>query len=96
MANTEIRAALVALIEDLEEMVVPRIPSGSHLLTVNVSMEYNLKTTGQDDEIYNTRVIGMGKNYLGSQNRFEKILKQTSKQTPPLANHILMSHTDDS
>lgn len=43
-------------------------------------MEYNLKTTGQDDEIYNTSVIGIGKNYLDSQNRFVKILKQMNKQ----------------
>lgn len=41
-------------------------------------MESNLKTTGQDDEISNLRVTGIGKNPLGSQ---VNILKQTKPPT---------------
>ena len=57
---------------------VSRIPSGSYLLNLKVSTESNLKTPGQDDEISNLRVTGIGKNPLGSQ---VNILKQTKPPT---------------
>ena len=53
-------------------------------------METNLKTTGQDDEISNLRVTGIGKNPLGSQVRFTQFIK--TNKTPYI---LLMIHTED-
>lgn len=92
MANVEnkITAALAALCEDLRQVGVSRIPFGLDLLNLNVSMKHNLKPTGQDDEIYNLKVTGIGKNPPDSQSRLTQLVK--TDKTPYI---LLMFHKDD-